>query len=241
MADLCRSSYFWRRTWGLPESKRCVCAGYWQDGHTQHLPESGSGGWAARPNTLAGVFRIGAAILLSHPTHCRFERNGGATGVAGGGVCCVPRSVHIWLGVETYLPLHHACIIVVLGDAPRGRSATHRNPQAEASVEYVWYSGVQRVLCQRERGGSWVRGSLQHRIDALRSPLPELRQYSEAASIGRLLFEHPTGRRDHSAISRRFIVFDYWLAAVKERYLGHPPKVTGPLVMQVDLRNSLVS
>lgn len=71
--------------------------------------------------------------------------------------------------------------------------------------------------------GRWFRGPLRHRVETLREPSPELRQYVNADATRRLVFEHVIGRRDHSALLWRLIVLDCWLAALKEGRLGHPP------------------
>ena len=104
----------------------------------------------------------------------------------------------------------------------------------------MWERTIHGVPCQRKRSGSWDRGSLRDRIEALRNLVPELRQYVNVASILRLGFEHGIGRSDHSAILRRVIVFDCWLAALKARYLGCPPKATKLRMMQVERRKGLV-
>ncbi len=86
------------------------------------------------------------------------------------------------------------------------------------------------VLSRPKRGfaiplGRWFRGPLRHRIEALRNPSPELRQYVDTGAVGRLVSEHLIGRRDHSAMLWRLIVLDCWLAVLKEGHLGHPPSV----------------
>jgi asparagine synthase (glutamine-hydrolysing) len=71
--------------------------------------------------------------------------------------------------------------------------------------------------------GRWFRGPLRHRIEALRNPSPELRQYVDAGAVRRLVIEHLIGRRDHSSMLWRLIVLDCWLAALRLGRLGHPP------------------
>jgi len=92
------------------------------------------------------------------------------------------------------------------------------------------------VLSRPKRGfevplGRWFRGPLRHRIEALRNPSPELRQYVDAGAVQRLVFEHVIGRRDHSAMLWRLIVLDCWLAALKLGRLGYPPTLPDLLVM----------
>ena len=74
--------------------------------------------------------------------------------------------------------------------------------------------------------GRWFRGPLRHRIEALRDQSPELRQYVDAGAVRRLVTEHVTCRRDHSAMLWRLIVLDCWLSALKLGCLGRPPSAT---------------
>lgn len=71
--------------------------------------------------------------------------------------------------------------------------------------------------------GRWFRGPLRHRIEALRNPSPELRQYVDTRATRRLVSEHMFRRRDHSASLWRLIVLDCWLTALKQGCLGRPP------------------
>ncbi len=87
------------------------------------------------------------------------------------------------------------------------------------------------VLSRPKRGfeiplGRWFRGPLRHRVDALRDPSAELRQYADASAVRRLVFEHAVGRRDHSVILWRLMVLDCWLSALRRGCLGRPPSVT---------------
>jgi len=88
----------------------------------------------------------------------------------------------------------------------------------------------QSVLTRPKRGfevplGRWFRGPLRHRIEALRTPSPALRQYVDVSPVRRLVFEHMVGRRDHSAMLWRLIVLDCWLDALERGQLGRPPMV----------------
>jgi asparagine synthase (glutamine-hydrolysing) len=78
--------------------------------------------------------------------------------------------------------------------------------------------------------GRWFRGSLRHRIEALRNPSPELRQYVDIGAVRRLIFEHVVGRRDHSGILWRLMVLDCWIAALGR--LGRPPALPELPVVQ---------
>ena len=69
----------------------------------------------------------------------------------------------------------------------------------------------------------WFRGSLRHRIEALRSPPAAIEQYLDVRAVERLVAEHSIGRRDHSVLLWRLIVLDYWLAAFADGRLGRPP------------------
>ncbi len=71
--------------------------------------------------------------------------------------------------------------------------------------------------------GRWFRGPLRHRIEALRDPSQELRQYVNVDATRRVVFEHMIGRRDHSGLLWRLIVLDSWLAAFNQGHLGRPP------------------
>jgi asparagine synthase (glutamine-hydrolysing) len=69
----------------------------------------------------------------------------------------------------------------------------------------------------------WFRGSLRHRIEALRSPPAAIEQYLDLPAVERLVTEHWIGRRDHSFLLWRLIVLNYWLAAFADGRLGRPP------------------
>jgi asparagine synthase (glutamine-hydrolysing) len=71
----------------------------------------------------------------------------------------------------------------------------------------------------------WFRKQLRHRVEALRQPSAELREFVDVAAVNRLVFEHVIGRRDHSVMLWRLIVLDNWLAVVKRGALQHPPAV----------------
>lgn len=86
------------------------------------------------------------------------------------------------------------------------------------------------VLARPKQGftvplGRWFRGPLRHRIDALRNPSPELRQYVDTAAVRRLVLEHVVGRRDHSQMLWRLMVLDSWIAALRRGSLGRRPGI----------------
>jgi asparagine synthase (glutamine-hydrolysing) len=84
------------------------------------------------------------------------------------------------------------------------------------------------VLTAPKRGfavplAQWFRGSLRHRIEALRSPPAAIEHFLNAQAVERLIREHSIGRRDHSVLLWRLIVLNYWLAAFADGRLGRPP------------------
>ena len=86
------------------------------------------------------------------------------------------------------------------------------------------------VLSRPKRGfelplGQWFQGPLRFRIEELRNPSSQLRQYVDIEAIRRLVFEHSIGRRDHSAMLWRVIVLDCWLSAFRGGQLGRPPAI----------------
>jgi asparagine synthase (glutamine-hydrolysing) len=86
------------------------------------------------------------------------------------------------------------------------------------------------VLAAPKRGfavplAQWFRGSLRHRIEALRTPPAAMEQYLDVSAVERLVTEHSIGRRDHSLLLWRLIVLNYWLAAFADGRLGRPPLV----------------
>jgi asparagine synthase (glutamine-hydrolysing) len=96
------------------------------------------------------------------------------------------------------------------------------------------------VLAGPKRGfavplARWFRGSLRHRIQALRSPSAAIEQYLNVPAVERLVSEHSMGRRDHSALLWRLIVLNYWLAAFADGRLGRPPLVPLPEAETRDL------
>jgi asparagine synthase (glutamine-hydrolysing) len=84
------------------------------------------------------------------------------------------------------------------------------------------------VLTAPKRGfavplAQWFRGSLRHRIEALRRPPGAIEHFLDARAVARLVTEHSIGRRDHSVLLWRLIVLKYWLAAFADGRLGRPP------------------
>ena len=73
--------------------------------------------------------------------------------------------------------------------------------------------------------GRWFRGPLRHRIEALRDPSADLRQYVDVGAVQRLVFEHVVSRRDHSVTLWSLMVLECWLAALGSGRLGRPPSL----------------
>lgn len=78
---------------------------------------------------------------------------------------------------------------------------------------------------------SWFRGPLRHRIEALRTLSPGLRDFVDEAAVRRLVSEHSFGRRDHSHKLWRLVVLDCWIAALNDGRLQRSPSLpTLPIV-----------
>jgi asparagine synthase (glutamine-hydrolysing) len=58
---------------------------------------------------------------------------------------------------------------------------------------------------------AWLRGPLSHRLEALARPHELTRPYLDAGAVARLVAEHRSGRRDHSAMLWRVLVLDLWM------------------------------
>jgi len=59
--------------------------------------------------------------------------------------------------------------------------------------------------------GQWFRGPLRHRLEALSRHDSPVFQYTDGASVLRILEEHRVGRRDHSYMIWRLLVLNMWL------------------------------
>jgi asparagine synthase (glutamine-hydrolysing) len=102
------------------------------------------------------------------------------------------------------------------------------------------------VLAAPKRGfavplAQWFRGSLRHRIEALRSPPGAIEQYLDLQAVERLVAEHSIGRRDHSVLLWRMIVLNYWLAAFADGRLGRPPLAPSTEATQTRTRSPRVA
>lgn len=89
------------------------------------------------------------------------------------------------------------------------------------------------VLARPKRGfemplATWFRGPLRHRVEDLRSTSAAIEQFAERSAVDRLVMEHSSGRRDHSAMLWRLMALDYWLNALSSGKLGRRPDVKAP-------------
>jgi asparagine synthase (glutamine-hydrolysing) len=87
------------------------------------------------------------------------------------------------------------------------------------------------VLEQPKRGfavplSRWFRNELRHRLDTLQRPERRVYEYVEHEAVVRLVREHVTGRRDHSALLWRVLVLDLWLNALGRGELAKPSNET---------------
>lgn len=66
----------------------------------------------------------------------------------------------------------------------------------------------------------WFREDLSHRLDTLSQSGRSVYEYVDYDSVGRLIREHRSGRRDHSLMLWRVLVLDLWLAALEQGNLA---------------------
>jgi asparagine synthase (glutamine-hydrolysing) len=90
---------------------------------------------------------------------------------------------------------------------------------------------VPPVVLSRPKSGftlplaPWFRGVLRPRIEALRSPSPELSHFVDTRATGRLVDEHLAERRDHSVMLWRLIVLQHWLEGLAAGRQSHRPAI----------------
>ncbi|NNF29019.1 MAG: hypothetical protein HKN73_17475, partial [Gemmatimonadetes bacterium] len=74
----------------------------------------------------------------------------------------------------------------------------------------------------------WFLGPLSGRARALTASSSRIAAYVDVGAVRRLVREHLSGRRDHSAMLWRLLVLDTWLAHHRRPgALGRPPEVDG--------------
>ena len=81
------------------------------------------------------------------------------------------------------------------------------------------------VLGRRKQGFGvplrrWFRRELRHRLDALLTPDSTLYEFVDPPSVQRLVNEHVSGRRDHSAMLWRLVTLNLWTAALRTNALS---------------------
>jgi asparagine synthase (glutamine-hydrolysing) len=92
-----------------------------------------------------------------------------------------------------------------------------------------------RVLEKPKQGfavplGSWFRGELAHRVDALMRSDSPIYDYVDRAAVRGLVTEHRVRRRDHSSMIWRLMTLDLWLGFLDAGDLGRPNDVSSELV-----------
>ncbi len=92
-----------------------------------------------------------------------------------------------------------------------------------------------RVLQKPKQGfavplGSWFRGELSHRVDALLRKDSPIYAFVDATAVRTLVMEHRLRRRDHSSMVWRLMALDLWLGFLDAGELAKPTAVSTGLV-----------
>jgi asparagine synthase (glutamine-hydrolysing) len=92
-----------------------------------------------------------------------------------------------------------------------------------------------RVLQKPKQGfgvplGSWFRGKLSHRVDALLRKDSPIYEFVDATAVHTLVMEHRLRRRDHSSMVWRLMALDLWLGFLDGGELAKPTAVNTDLV-----------
>ncbi|MGZ7038617.1 MAG: asparagine synthase (glutamine-hydrolyzing) [Thermoanaerobaculia bacterium] len=92
-----------------------------------------------------------------------------------------------------------------------------------------------RVLEKPKQGfgvplGSWFRGDLSHRVDALLRKDSPIYDFVDATAVHTLVMEHRLRRRDHSSMVWRLMALDLWLGFLDAGELAKPTAVSTGLV-----------
>jgi asparagine synthase (glutamine-hydrolysing) len=92
-----------------------------------------------------------------------------------------------------------------------------------------------RVLQKPKQGfavplGSWFRGELSHRVDALLRKDSRIYEFVDVMAVRTLVTEHQFRRRDHSSMVWRLMALDLWLGFLDAGELAKPTAVSTGLV-----------
>jgi asparagine synthase (glutamine-hydrolysing) len=68
----------------------------------------------------------------------------------------------------------------------------------------------------------WFRGELRPRLDALLNPANAVYEFAEPSEVTRIVREHLSNRRDHSALIWKLLVLQGWLEA--DQALSRPAR-----------------
>jgi asparagine synthase (glutamine-hydrolysing) len=95
-----------------------------------------------------------------------------------------------------------------------------------------------RVLQKRKQGfgvplGSWFRGELSHRVDALLRKESRVYEFADSGAVRTLIAEHRLRRRDHSSMLWRLMALDLWLGFLDSGQLGKSTGVSTNLIEAV--------
>jgi asparagine synthase (glutamine-hydrolysing) len=94
-----------------------------------------------------------------------------------------------------------------------------------------------RVLQKPKQGfgvplGSWFRGALSHRVDALLRKDSRIYEFVDATAVRTLVMEHRLRRRDHSSMVWRLMALDLWLGFLDAGELAKPTAVSTGLLVE---------
>jgi asparagine synthase (glutamine-hydrolysing) len=100
----------------------------------------------------------------------------------------------------------------------------------DGSGKWIWRRAIRglvpdEVLARPKQGFAiplryWFRRELRGRLDALVRPGARIHEYIDAAATERVLREHDTGRRDHSALLWKLLVLEIFV----QRLSAAPPQ-----------------
>ena len=101
-----------------------------------------------------------------------------------------------------------------------------------------------QVLARSKQGFAvplrdWFRRELRHRLEWLLRQDSALYEFVDHASVRRLVDEHVSGRRDHSAMLWRLLALNLWIAALRTTALGRPATPTALAIEDVTLARAV--